>query len=151
MMQLLIKPKARKRPSLPTDVLEDLLRRYALTVTLRVVRQNYDYGDVPFRAGDRLLIHYQGAAVDGRAYPEPERIVMGRKEPAINFGVGRHRCIGSHLARVELKVFFQEWLGRIPTFHVDTSQPIRMHAGHVMSVESMHIKWDVTANRKMVS
>jgi cytochrome P450 len=142
----------RDKPGIIPDVLEDLLRRYALTVTLRVVRRDYEYMGVPFRAGDRLLIHYQGAAVDARAYPEPERIVVGRKEPAINFGVGRHRCIGSHLARLELETFFEEWLRRIPPFRLDPTQPVTMHAGHVMTVERMHIQWNVAdAQRRKAS
>jgi cytochrome P450 len=137
----------RQSPETIPEVIEELLRRYALTVTLRVVREDFTYGQVHFKTGDRLLIHYQCAAIDGRAYPEPERIVVGRKEPAINFGVGRHRCIGSHLARLELEIFFDEWLRRIPTFHIDPDRPVRMHAGHVMAVEHMHLRWNSLKTR----
>ena len=132
----------RQNPEIIPEVLEELIRRYAITTTLRKVRKDYNYGEVPFRAGDMLLIHYQAAAVDPRAYPEPGRIVVGRKEPAISFGVGRHRCVGSHLARLELQIFIEEILSRIPTFRLVQDRPPTIRAGHVVSVENLHIRWD---------
>jgi cytochrome P450 len=137
-----LQEEMRQSPEKIPQVVEELLRRYALTVTLRVVRQDFEYGQIRFKTGDKVMIHYQCAAVDGRAYPEPERILVGRKEPAMNFGVGRHRCIGSHLARLELEVFFDEWLRRIPAFRIDPDRPVKMHAGHVIAIEHMHLRWD---------
>ena len=60
----------------------------------------------------------------------------------IAFNVGPHRCIGSHLARLELRVFWEEWLRRIPTFRHDSDRPAVFRAGLTLAVQDLGIRWD---------
>jgi len=131
----------RDDPTRIPTLTEDLLRRYSTVSANRMVRQDAEYEGIQFRTGDRILMHYPVIGIDPDAYPEPEKIIEGRKEPSLAFGIGRHRCVGSHLARMELVVFLEEWLARIPRFRLDPKNPPHLHAGHVFGVEKMDLLW----------
>jgi cytochrome P450 len=59
----------------------------------------------------------------------------------VTFGLGPHRCIGSHLAKAEVIIALQEWLPRIPDFHIDESQSIDIFAGPVMGFRKLPLVW----------
>jgi len=60
----------------------------------------------------------------------------------VTFGVGPHRCIGSHLAKREVMVSMQEWLKRIPDFSLAEDQDARsVFGGSVMGFTSLRLKW----------
>ena len=61
----------------------------------------------------------------------------------IAFNAGPHRCLGSHLARVELQVIYEVLVTRLPTFRLDPQHPPTFHCGHVVGVDSLHLLWDV--------
>ena len=61
----------------------------------------------------------------------------------IAFGAGPHRCLGSHLARVELQILYEELLAGLPTFRLDPEHPPRFHGGHVIGPETLNLVWDV--------
>jgi cytochrome P450 len=72
----------------------------------------------------------------------------------MTFGTGIHRCLGSHLARLELRVLLTEWLTRIPAFSLDEQSPPQMHAGMVYTVDKLFLRWDpakITAIREKVA
>jgi cytochrome P450 len=58
------------------------------------------------------------------------------------FGNGAHRCLGEHLARMELRVFIEEWLKRIPEFRLDPAIPPRTQGGVVLTMSQLGLKWD---------
>jgi cytochrome P450 len=63
--------------------------------------------------------------------------------PHLGFGAGPHRCIGSHLARTEVRIFLEEWTRRIPTFRVQGEQEIRTRGGLVWSPIALPLAWSV--------
>ncbi len=58
------------------------------------------------------------------------------------FGVGAHRCVSAGLARMEMIVFLQEWLGALPEFAIDPARPVTMKAGNVGTLTSLPLIWD---------
>jgi cytochrome P450 len=57
---------------------------------------------------------------DETRYPEPYEVNFHRGEnPHASFGVGVHRCLGSHLARLELRLVYEEWHKRFPQYSLD--------------------------------
>jgi hypothetical protein len=65
-------------------------------------------------------------------FPDADRVVIDRKENRhAAFGLGIHRCIGSNLARMEIKVALQEWLKRIPDFRLDPAATVTWSEGTV--------------------
>ena len=61
----------------------------------------------------------------------------------IAFGAGPHRgCLGSHLARIELQVLYEQMLARLPEFRLDDSKPVKFHAGNIIAIDSLPLRWD---------
>jgi hypothetical protein len=107
------------RPELLDTAVEEFLRAYSPVTMARVVTEDTEFKGCPMRKGDKLLMNFPAANRDPEAFDRADEVVLDR---AINrhlaFGLGIHRCAGSNLARMELKVALEEWLQRIPTFHV---------------------------------
>jgi cytochrome P450 len=69
---------------------------------------------------------------------------MHREERThIAFGAGPHRCLGSHLARVELQIITEQMMARLPRFCLDPEKTPTFHGGHVLGPDSVSLVWDV--------
>ncbi len=116
---------------LPTAV-EELLRAYSPVTMARVVTEKTEFRGCTMHAGDRVLMNFPAANRDPEVFEEPERVVLDR---AINrhlaFGSGIHRCAGSNLARMELRIALEEWLGRIPVFRLADGEEVTWAGGQV--------------------
>ena len=62
--------------------------------------------------------------------------------PHIAFGAGPHRCLGSHLARIELNILYEEMLSRLPEFRIAEGKPLYYHGGNVWGLEELHLAWN---------
>ncbi len=79
-----------------------------------------------------VLLSFPAANRDPKVFPDADRVVIDRKENRhAAFGLGIHRCIGSNLARMEIRVALQEWLARIPTFRLDANGAVKWSEGTV--------------------
>ncbi|MCH9827252.1 MAG: cytochrome P450 [Gammaproteobacteria bacterium] len=138
-----LQERLRADPSLIRDAVEEILRRYGISTPLRVVTRDFQYGDVPFKAGDMVMLHLQTANLDPKAFEKPESVNLERGNAAAHFtfGIGPHRCAGSHLARLELRVLYREWLRRVPPFKLDPERPAAFHGGMVLTVSSLPLVW----------
>ena len=68
---------------------------------------------------------------------------MHREDKAhLAFGAGIHRCLGAHLARVELQVLYQQMLKRFPKWRLDPDKPVLFHSGNIIAFDSLPIRWD---------
>ena len=90
--------------------------RFFSPVTMgRVIERDGEIGGCPVRAGERLLLSYASANRDADHFDRPDEVVLDRAENRhLAFGVGVHRCLGSNLARLEMKVALERWLARYP-------------------------------------
>ena len=103
---------------LPTAV-EELLRAYAPVTMARVVTEDVEYNGCQMSAGDKVILPFPAANRDPEKFPDPDEVIIDRAEnPHVAFGVGIHRCLGSNLARMEMRVALEEWLARIPSFRL---------------------------------
>jgi len=121
--------------------IEELLRVTSPAVPTRNVTDEFvEMGGVPIPRGERVHGPLIAANYDPEVYPEPNEIRFDRDmKPHLSFGLGPHRCLGVHLARLELKIGFQELRRRLPTFSLDTRyQPVD-HLGLAWGVENVHI------------
>ena len=67
-----------------------------------------------------VLLSFPAANRDPAVFPNADKVVLDRRENRhVAFGLGIHRCVGSNLARMELRVAIEEWLKRIPDYRVD--------------------------------
>jgi cytochrome P450 len=133
----------RANPALITEAAEELLRRYSFTIPMRRVAQDTKLGGFDLKAGDWLALYIPGADLDPREFDRPEQFDLDRENKVhVAFGVGPHRCLGAHLARVELQVLYQQMLKRLPRFRLDPDQPARFHSGNIIAFDSLPIRWD---------
>jgi cytochrome P450 len=139
-----LQARLRAEPSLIVLAIEEVLRRYPLVQGTRRVARDLVFHGVTMKEGDRLQLGLVSANLDPQRFPDPMRVDLAREDKAhITFNAGPHRCVGSHLARLELQTFFEELLARLPPFRLDPERPPRFHGGLVIGVDTLDVIWDV--------
>jgi cytochrome P450 len=131
----------RADPSLIKDASEEMLRRYTFTVPVRFITKDTEFEGVKMKKGDKANIFLPAADLDPKEYGDPTKYDIKREDVHIAFGAGPHRCLGSHLARVELVVLYEEMLKRLPEFRLDPNKAPSFHGGHVIGVDTLHLLW----------
>jgi cytochrome P450 len=95
------------------------------------------------KEGDRLLMNFPAANRDPEKFEDADKVIIDRAmNPHIAFGVGIHRCAGSNLARMEMRVAIQEWLARIPKFRLENPEAVTWAGGQVRGPRSMMVAWE---------
>jgi cytochrome P450 family 142 subfamily A polypeptide 1 len=111
---------------LATTAVEEFIR-YATPILnmRRTVTQDHELHGQQLRAGDQVLLMYGAANSDDREFEAPERFDVTREHNHhVAFGFGTHFCLGANLARLELRVLFEELLHRLPGIRLAAgSQP----------------------------
>jgi cytochrome P450 len=138
-----LQKKLRDNPELIKDATEELLRRYTFTIPPRRVAKDIEFHGVKMKADERAMLFLPAADLDSEEYPDADTYRLDRESAHIAFNAGPHRCLGSHLARVELQVLYEELLARVPQFRLDPARPPKYHGGHVIGVDSLHLVWEV--------
>ncbi|MET0984592.1 MAG: cytochrome P450 [Steroidobacteraceae bacterium] len=132
-----------QQPDNIKHALEELMRRFHITVSARVVIEDMRYNGVDFKAGDIVQLLGTVAGLDERRYPDPFTVDFEREDNRhLVFGRGTHQCIGSFLARTELRVFLTQWLERIPEFRIKEGTTPVLVPGKTCGVRSLHLAWD---------
>jgi cytochrome P450 len=111
-------------PSLMATATEELLRVYAPVTMARLVKQDMHWRGVDMKADDWVLLSFPSANRDPERFERADEVVLDREENShVAFGLGIHRCVGSHLARMELRVALEVWMERFPTFSLAHPDP----------------------------
>jgi hypothetical protein len=119
-------------PELMSTAVEELLRAYAPVTMARLVTSDVDYKGCPMKAGDKLLMNFPAANRDPEVFADADKVILDRQHNRhVAFGSGIHRCAGSNLARMELKVALEEWLKRIPEFRLAEGAELSWAGGQV--------------------
>ena len=122
--------------------IDELMRFYGATGTARVVTRDIEHDGVLFRKDDRVLVQTMFHGQDDRRFDNPEIVDFHRKDVRhATFGQGKHRCIGAMLARLEMRIFIEEWLQRIPDFDVAADEGAILERGMVNSVRKLKLVW----------
>jgi cytochrome P450 len=130
--------------SLIPVAIEEFLRRFGIPNTARVITHDFDYGGVSFKAGEQIMLPKTLHGLDERRYADPLTVDLAR--PASRhaaFGDGPHRCPGAGLARMELRVFLEEWLQRVPEFGIEPGKQPVTSSGQVNGMMSLPLAWPV--------
>jgi hypothetical protein len=98
----------------------------------RLVTTDVDYKGCPMKAGDKLLMNFPAANRDPEVFEQAGTVILDRQHNRhVAFGSGIHRCAGSNLARMELRVALEEWLKRIPEFRLADGAELTWAGGQV--------------------
>jgi cytochrome P450 len=139
---LALQRQLRANPRMIPEAAEELLRRYTFTVPVRRVSKDIVFEGVSMKEGERVLLFLPAADLDPTEFSDSDRFDLEREKQAhIAFNAGPHRCLGSHLARVELQTLYEELLARLPEFRLDPAHPPRFHGGHVIGVDTLTLVW----------
>ena len=137
-------PEDRRRlvnePELIPTAVEELLRAYSPVTMARVVQEDVDYNGCPFKPGDKILMNFPGANRDPEMFENPNEVILDRERNRhVAFGVGIHRCAGSNLARMEMRISIEEWLKRIPEFELEDPSAVTWAGGQVRGPRQLPI------------
>ena len=141
-------PEDRHRMATDPDVwpraIEEFLRFYSPVTMARVATQNTTVGGCPVGAGDRVLLSFPAANRDEAAFVDADRFMIDRAQNRhLAFGVGIHRCAGSNLARMELRIALEEWMAAIPEFELEDPSAVTWAGGQVRGPRSIPVVFPV--------
>ena len=119
-------------PELLPNAIEEMLRAFSPVMMARIAVDDVELHGCPVHEGDRVLLNFAAANRDPEMFPDADQVILDRQlNRHVAFGAGIHRCAGSNLARMMLRVGLEEWLARIPTFHLDPDQAVTWAGGQV--------------------
>ena len=129
-------------PSLMDTAVEELLRAYAPVTMAREVKKDVTINGCPMKAGAMVLLSFPAANRDPEMFPDADKVLIDRQENRhAAFGLGIHRCIGSNLARMELRVAIEEWIKRIPVFRLENAAGVIWSEGTVRGPRTLRVNW----------
>ena len=138
-----LRQRAIDDPAVIPDLVEELLRRYAFVATPRYIVQDTELEGVQLRAGDCILAPLPLVGWDEGLNPDPKRVSVERQfYRHAAFGAGIHTCLGLHLARMELIVFYRAWFARVGHFEQVQKGDETCRGGSVMALEHLHLAWN---------
>jgi cytochrome P450 len=129
-------------PSLIQHAVEELLRwETPVQGVVRVTTEDSEIGGCPIGKGRVVNVMLGSANTDERSWDDVDTVDFEREgNRHIAFGGGAHRCLGSHLARMELRVALEEWHAAIPDYRVRDGVVLRYSQG-LRAVENLELVW----------
>jgi cytochrome P450 family 142 subfamily A polypeptide 1 len=137
-----------ERPELFTDGAVDEFIRWVSPVLnmSRTATEDHELHSEHIKEGDELLLLYAAANRDPRAFDDPDTLDVARTHTRhVAFGFGTHFCLGAHLARLEIRVMFEELLRRMPDWSlVDPTEPQILPATFARAYDQIRINFTPT-------
>jgi cytochrome P450 len=128
-------------PALLPTAMEEFLRAYAPVTMARLVKDDMHWHGVDMKADDWILLSFPAANRDPAQFERAGEVVIDREvNRHAAFGLGIHRCIGSHLARMELRVALEVWLDRIPEFGLADPAAVTWSTGQIRGPRSLPLR-----------
>ena len=129
-------------PSLIGAAADELLRWVTPAIHMRrTATEDTGIRGQRIAKGEKVVMFYAAANRDPEVFPDPDLLDVTRANAKrhLSFGIGIHRCIGALLAKMELRVFLEEFLPRYPGYEV-TSEPSILRHNFVHAIKSLHIE-----------
>jgi cytochrome P450 len=128
-------------PALLPTAMEEFLRAYAPVTMARLVKEDMHWRGVDMKAEDWILLSFPAANRDSAQFERAGEILIDRQvNRHAAFGLGIHRCVGSHLARMELRVALQVWLERIPEFSLEDPAAVEWSTGQIRGPRALPLR-----------
>jgi len=146
-------PEQRRRivekPALIPGAVEELLRwETPVSLVPRVLKEDVTIGDVPLRKGMLVNLLIGAANLDEVEFANARTVDFERERNRhVAFGAGAHRCLGSHLARMELRAALEEWHRRIPDYAIKPGEVPRVSPG-IREVLYLPLVWEANGRAR---
>ena len=133
--------RLRRDPSLLPQAIEEMLRWVSPVMQFRrTATRDTKIGDREILEGDKVVVYYGAANRDPEVFENPEAFDITRKpNPHLAFGVGTHFCMGSHIARLEMRVTLEEFLRRYPKISL-AGPPERQQSNFISGIKRLPLK-----------
>jgi cytochrome P450 len=107
----------------------------------RMVAQDVEVGGCPMKVDDWVLLPFPAANRDPAVFPDADEVLLDRAENRhATFGLGIHRCLGSNLARMELRIALEEWMRRYPDFELVDPDAVTWSSGQVRGPRRLPVR-----------
>ena len=111
----------------------------------RRIAKLFSYNGVGFEPEERIFFMFGAANRDPAMFPDADKVIIDRKENRhAAFGLGIHRCLGSNLARMELRVALESFLARVPPFTLEDAADgadAQWSGGQVRGPRRVALRW----------
>ena len=136
-------PEDRERlvaePELLPTAIEEFLRAYAPVTMARLVKDDMDWNGCPMKKDDWILLSFPAANRDPAVFEDADKVLIDREENRhAAFGLGIHRCLGSNLARLEVRVAVEEFVNRFPKFELAGN--VRWSVGQIRGPRQLPVR-----------
>lgn len=134
--------KLQRNPLLVDDAVEEIARWTAPVIQFcRTTTEDFELRGQKIKANESMCLLYPSANRDEDAFDEPDQFRVDRNpNPHVGFGIGEHFCLGAHLARLELRVIFEELAARLES--VELAGPVeRMRSSFLGGVKRMPLRY----------
>lgn len=126
---------------LSTSATEEILRAASVTMHFRrTATRDTQLAGTPVAAGDKVVMWYPSGNHDESAFERPFSFDITRNpNEHLAFGSGRHLCLGAWLARLEVRVVFEELLRRVASIEV-TAEPTRLRSNFINGLKTLPVR-----------
>lgn len=133
--------RLRREPSLLPQAIEEILRWVSPVMQFRrTALRDTRIGDREIRRGEKVVMYYGAANRDPEVFDDPETFDITRKpNPHLAFGTGTHFCMGSHIARLEMRATLEEFLRRFPDVSL-TGPPERVRSNFISGIARLPVR-----------
>jgi len=126
------------------DSVDELLRMHAFINLNRICERDTVFHGVAFRAGDNIVVPSFVTDRDERVFADPDAFNADRSKREKNqhhaFGAGAHKCIGLHVAKMEVRVVLEALFDRINSLELVSESAVTGHGGTTMGLDTIPIK-----------
>ncbi len=128
-------------PDLMPVAIEEFLRFYAPVTMARLVKHDMEYLGCPMKQDDWILLGFPAANRDPAVFEDADKFIIDRAENRhVAFGLGIHRCAGSNLARLELRVAIEEFIKRYPRFELADPSAVTWAQGQIRGPRNLPLR-----------
>jgi cytochrome P450 len=129
-------------PAAIPAIVEELMRRHTFVSTPRYITQDTEIAGAKVYEGDSVLVPLHMVGWDEKLTSCPGEVRLDRPHCRhAGFGSGIHTCLGIHLARLEMAVFYETWAKKIGHFRMREGQQLHFRGGSVQALEALHLEW----------
>ena len=127
-----------RNPALISTAVEELLRFESIATPGRLIVRDVEVRGCQLRTGEMVMLPLGSAGRDEAVFDDPDEVRFDRTGiDHLAFGLGRHRCIGMHLARAELRIALEEIHRRLPRYRLMDGAAVVRHTGAVRTTNEM--------------
>jgi len=129
-----------ENPDMIPAAVEEFLRAYAPITMARLVKEDMEFHGVQMKKEDWVLLPFPAANRDDKQFANAHEVIIDRKENRhVAFGLGIHRCLGEHLARLEITIAIQLFLQNFKNFSLDNKDVLIWSSGQVRELLKLSV------------